>query len=82
MIRIHFDLLWTVIADTLYFSFSHDLQRFEHERANTIFKRFINMPGKVSYDGNEFDIKIRKKAYTYSHKNSSSNRRNLCPLVK
>lgn len=64
MIRIHFDLLWTVIADTLYHRLSQDLPRFEHERANTIFNRFINMPGKVSYDGHEFVVKIRKRAHT------------------
>jgi len=64
MVRIHFDILWTLIADTLYHGFAQDLPRFEHERANTIFKRFINMPGKVIYDGKEFIIKIRKRAHT------------------
>jgi transposase len=64
MIRIHFDLLWTVIADTLYHRFSQELPRFEHERASTIFNRFIDMPGKISYDGNEFVVKIRKRAHT------------------
>jgi hypothetical protein len=64
MIRIHFDLLWTIIADTFYHRFSQDLPRFEHERASTLFNRFIDMPGKVSYDGNEFVIKIRKRAHT------------------
>jgi hypothetical protein len=64
MVRIHFDILWTMIADTLYHRFAKDLPRFEHEKANTIFKRFINMPGKVSYDGKQFTIKIRKRAHT------------------
>lgn len=64
MIRIHFDLLWTVIADTLYHRFSRDLPRFEHERANTLFGRFIDMPGKIFYDGKEFIVKIRKRAHT------------------
>jgi len=64
MIRIHFDLLWTLIADTLYHRFAQDLPRFERKRANTLFKRFIDMPGKVSYDGHEFVVKIRKRAHT------------------
>ena len=64
MIRIHFDMLWTLIADTLYHRFSQDLPRFEHQRANTLFRQFINMPGKVIYDGNEFTIEIRKRAHT------------------
>jgi len=64
MVRIHFDILWTMIADTLYHRFAQDLPRFEHEKANTIFKRFINMPGKIIYDGQRFTIKIRKRAHT------------------
>jgi len=64
MIRIHFDILWTMIADTLYRCFAQDLPRFEHEQAKSIFKRFINFPGKVQFDGNEFIVKIRKRAHT------------------
>ncbi len=64
MIRIHFDLLWTVIADTLYHLFAKDLKRFEKCRAKTIFKRFVNMPGRIEYDGKKFTVKIRKRATT------------------
>jgi len=32
--------------------------------APTIFKKFINVPGKVIYDGGKFLIKIRKRAHT------------------
>ena len=58
MIRIHFDVIWTMIADTLYHAFARDLRRFEKTLSPSIFKKFINMPGKISYDGaesNEFD---------------------------
>lgn len=64
MIRIHFDLLWTMIADTLYHRFAQDLRRFENNKASTIFKKFINMPGRVVYDGEKFIIKIRKRSHT------------------
>lgn len=64
MIRIHFDILWTVIADTIYHRLAQDLPRFERERANSIFRQFINVPGQVVYDGNNFTIKIRKRAHT------------------
>lgn len=64
MIRIHFDILWTMIADTLYHIFAQDLRRFESNQAPTIFKKFINVPGKVVYDGDKFLIKIRKRAHT------------------
>jgi len=64
MIRIHFDLLWTIIADTLYHLFAKDLKRFEKCTAKTIFKRFVNMPGRIEYDGKKFTVKIRKRATT------------------
>jgi len=64
MIRIHFDILWTMIADTLYHIFAQDLRRFEKSLSPTIFKKFIDMPGKVSFDGNKIQIKIRKRAHT------------------
>jgi len=69
MIRIHFDILMTFIADTLYHIFAKDLRRFEHHDAKTIFRKFINMPGHVDYDGERFLIKIRKRAYTPILKN-------------
>lgn len=64
MIRIHFDIMWTAIADTLYNIFKRDLRRFESCRAGTIFKKFINMPGTLEYDGESFTVKIRKRAGT------------------
>jgi transposase len=64
MIRIHFDILWTLIADTLYHRFARDLRRFETNIAPTIFRKFIDMPGRVVYDGDKFVIKIRKRAHT------------------
>jgi hypothetical protein len=64
MIRIHFDILWTMVADTIYRRFTNDLKRFEKNRAPSIFKRFINMPGKVVYKDGKFQIKIRKRAHT------------------
>lgn len=64
MTRIHFDILWTIIADTLYHRLAENLRRFENNTANTLFKKFINMPGKIVYDGKEFQLKIRKRSYT------------------
>lgn len=64
MIRIHFDILWTMIADTLYHRFAMDLRRFEKILAPTLFKKFINMPGKIKYNGHEITLIIRKRAHT------------------
>jgi len=64
MIRIHFDILWTMVADTIYRRFASDLRRFEHYQAPSIFKRFISMPGRVIYKDGMFEIKIRKRSHT------------------
>jgi transposase len=64
MIRIHFDILWTIIADTLYHRFAQDLRRFEKALVPQLFRKFIDMPGKVVYDGEKFIVKIRKRAHT------------------
>ena len=64
MIRIHFDIFWSLIADTLYHRFAQDLRRFETNIAPAIFRKFIDMPGRIVYDGNKFSIKIRKRAHT------------------
>ena len=64
MVRIHFDILWTMIADTLYHRMARDLRRFENNISPTLFKKFIDMPGKVVYDGEKFYVKIRKRAHT------------------
>jgi len=64
MVRIQFDLFWTVVADTLYRLFASDLPRFEKCRAPSVFRKFINFPGRVEYNGREFIIKIRKRAHT------------------
>jgi transposase len=64
MIRIHFDILWTMVADTLYHLFARDLRRFEKTLAPTIFRQFIDMPGRVIYNGEKFLVKIRKRSHT------------------
>jgi len=38
MVRIHFDMIWTMIADTLYRRLALDLPRFEKCKAGTILK--------------------------------------------
>lgn len=43
---------------------TQDLKRFEDKLAPTIFRKFINISGKVVFDGKKFMIKIRKRAHT------------------
>lgn len=64
LVRIHFDLLLSVVASLLYSRLARDLPRFEKNLAPEIFRRFIDMPGRVRFDGREFEIRIRKRAHT------------------
>ncbi len=64
MIRIHFDMLWTIIAHTIYALLTRELKGFEKSRAPYVFRHFIDMPGRIVYNGSEFTVKIRKRAMT------------------
>ena len=64
MVRIHFDLLLSVVASFLYRRFAQDLPRFEKHLAPDIFRRFVDMPGMVRFDGRDFEVQIRKRAHT------------------
>ena len=64
MIRIYFDLLLSVVASFFYHCLAGDLPRFEKHLAPDIFRRFIDMPGSVHYDGSRFEVRLRKHAHT------------------
>lgn len=64
MVRIHFDLLLSLVANVLYRRIAQDLPRFENHLAPDLFRRFIDKPGQVYYDGNRLEIRIRKHAHT------------------
>lgn len=64
MIRIHFDVLLTMVADTLYKLMAEDLKGFEDCTSGELFSKFINTPGKVIVDGNAVTVKTKKRAHT------------------
>jgi len=64
MVRIHFDILLSIVASFLYRRLAEDLPRFEKSLAPDIFRRFIDMPGRIRLDGNDFELHIRKRAHT------------------
>ena len=64
MIRIYFDVVLTVVADTLYRLLAKDLKRFEDCTPKTIFADFINCRCIGEVVGNEIIIKMKKKATT------------------
>jgi len=63
MVRIHFDILLSVVASFLYRRLAEDLPRFEKSLAPEIFRRFIDMPGRIRFDGHNFELHIRKRAH-------------------
>lgn len=64
MIRIYFDVVLTVVADTLYRLLAKDLKRFEDCTPKTIFSDFINCRCKGEVVGDEIIIQMKKKATT------------------
>jgi hypothetical protein len=64
MIRIYFDVILTIVADTLYRLLAKDLKRFENCTPKTIFSDFINCRCKGEVIGDEIIIKMKKKATT------------------
>ena len=63
MIRIQFDVVMTMIADTLYKLLAYDLKRFEDNSPYSIFSNFVNTTGSVVVEGNNVTAKMRKKAH-------------------
>ncbi len=70
MIRIYFDVMLTIVADTLYRLLAKDLKRFEDCTPKTIFSDFINCRCKGEVMGDEIIIKMKKKATTPIFKSS------------
>jgi len=64
MIRIYFDVVLTLIADTLYRLLAKDLKRFEDCTPKTIHSDFINCGCKGEVVGDEIIVKMKKKATT------------------
>jgi len=64
MIRIYFDVMLTIVADTLYRLLAKDLKRFEDCTSKTIFSDFINCRCKGEVVGDEIIIRMKKKATT------------------
>lgn len=64
MIRIYFDVVLTIVADTLYRLLAEDLKRFEECTPKTIFSDFINCGCKGEVVGDKIIIKMKKKATT------------------
>ena len=61
MIRIYFDVMLTIVADTLYRLLAKDLKRFKDCTPKTIFSDFINCRCKGEVVDDEIIIRMKKK---------------------
>jgi transposase len=63
LLKVHFDMVMTMIADTLYWRLAQNLRGFEKCDANTIFRNFIHGSGVVAVDGDEIKVAYPKRAH-------------------
>jgi hypothetical protein len=64
LIKIHFDVVLTMIADTLYYQLAQSLRGFESCEARKIFRHFIDMPAKITVTKEEIQVKYPLRAHS------------------
>jgi len=63
LIKVHFDVIMTMIAHSLYHFLSQKLRGFEECRASTIFRKFINMKADVVIRDSDIVVKFPRRAH-------------------
>lgn len=63
LIKVHFDVAMTMIADTLYSMLAKQLRGFEECNAQTIYRNFIKGKGVVDVDGAQIDVTYPRRAH-------------------
>ena len=63
LIKVHFDLLMTVIADTLYWQLSQQLRGFEHCDAPKVYRHFVRGSATVQMKDREIAVIYNKRAH-------------------
>ena len=63
LIKVHFDIVMTMIADTLYGMLSKKLRGFEDCDAPKIYRDFVRGKGKITVKGNELTVIYPKRAH-------------------
>jgi transposase len=64
LIKVHLDILLTMISDTLYYHLAQSLRGFESCDADKIFRHFINMPAKIRITNNEIHVNFPLRAHS------------------
>lgn len=63
LIKVHFDVLMTMIAHALYHFLSQKFRGFEQCRSSTIFRKFINMKANIVIEGNDIIVTFPRRVH-------------------
>ena len=63
LVKIHFDVTMTMIADTLYSMLARKLRGFENCDAPKLYRHFVRGKGIVAVDGNEITVTYPRRAH-------------------
>jgi len=63
LVKVHFDVVLTMIADTLYYLLAKRLRGFEECNAPQIFRHFIRGKGQVTVTADEIRVRYPKRAH-------------------
>lgn len=63
LVKVHFDVVLTMIADTLYYLLARRLRGFEECNAPKIFRHFIHGKGQVTVGADEIVVRFPKRAH-------------------
>ena len=63
LVKVHFDVVLTMIADTLYYLLARRLRGFEECNAPKIFRHFIHGKGQITVGDGEVVVRFPKRAH-------------------
>lgn len=64
LIKIQFDVVLTMVADTLYYHLARQLRGFEDCDAERIFRHFVDTPAKIKISGDEIHVHYPLRAHS------------------
>lgn len=63
LVKVHFDVAMTLVADTLYSMLAQKLRGFEHCDAPKLFRHFVRGKGRVAIEGSTVTVTYPKRAH-------------------
>ena len=63
LVKVHFYVVMTLIADTLYYLLGQRLRGFEECNAPALFRRFIRGKGQITVDDKEVVVRFPRRAH-------------------